>query len=227
MLRPVTTPPRPTRADFDAALLRIHGRRRAAGDDHPLALSEDPREVLAYLRQRGRTGLVQDDTGDDVVDALTLRLWLWWEGESIELWLLEAAEALGRNRKTVGGLLGIASGQGVVDRIVRKRAMLGRDQAVAAPPAASARDAEIRALAAELVGRRGEMPEEIADGFEVDTLADALPRWPAGAAPPSEGVLNAVRFLLGDLVVAVPADAPLRAVVDAGAALVGTRHVPT
>lgn len=220
----MTTPPRPTRSDYEAALRRIHDRRRAAGDDHPLALSDDPREVLAYLRQRGRNGLVVDDTGDDVTDALTLRLWLWWEGEASELWLLEAAEALGRHRKTVGAVLGLDSGQGVVDRIKRLRPKLGREQVAAAPPAASSRDAEIRALAAELVDRRGEMPEEIGDGFEVDTLADALPRWPAGAAPPSEGVLNAVRFLLGDLVDAVPAGASLRPVVDAGVALVGTRH---
>lgn len=223
----MTTPPRPTRDEYDAALHRLHARRRNAGDDHPLALSEDPREVLAYLRQRGRAGLIADATGDDVIDALTLRLWLWWEGEAAELWLLEAAEALGRNRRTVGAVLGLDSGQGMVDRIKRLRPKLGRDSVAAepAPAAAAAPDGQVRELAVALLGQRDHMPAEVADGFEVDTLTDVLPRWAPGTQPPSEGVLNAIRFLLGDLVDVVPAGTPLRAVVDAGVELVGTRAV--
>lgn len=217
----MTTPPRPTPAEYESALRRIHDRRRAAGDDHPLALSEDPRDVLAYLRRRGRAGLVVDDTGDDITDALTLRLWLWWEGEAAELWLLEAAERLGRNRKAIGAALGIKSGQGVVDRIERKRDMLGHARTAAPPPAATSRDAQIRAVAAELCARVGEMPEDVADDLHADVLADALTRWPAGGPPPTQGAVNALRFLLGDLAAAVSAGAPLRPLVDLGVELVG------
>jgi hypothetical protein len=219
----VTTPPRPSRSDCEAALRRIHERRRAAGDDHPLALSEDPREVLAYLRQRGRQGLVADTSGDDVTDALTLRLYLWWEGEATELWLLEAAEALGRNRRVIGSALGLSSGQGLKDRIERKQAMLGRVPVDAEPPRIpAAPPGRLREIAVAALAHRAEMPDEVADGFEVDQLVDLLPRWPVDADAPLAGV-NALRFLLGDLVDVVPAGTALRAIVDEGADLIGTR----
>lgn len=222
----MTTPPRPDRAAYDAALARIHDRRRRAGDDHPLALSDDPREVLAYLRQRGRGGLRTDHTGDDVTDALTLRLWLWWEGESTELWLLDAAEHLARNRKTIGAVLGLTHGQSLIDRIARLRDKLGRTQvpapAATSPAATPSRDYEIRALAAELVARRAELPEDV-DPLYLDSLADALRDWPDGAPPPRAGVLPALRLLLADLVDEVPTEVALRDLVDRGAELVGVR----
>jgi hypothetical protein len=179
--------------------------------------------VLSYLRQRGRPGLVADETGDDITDALTLRLWLWWEGEAAELWLLEAAESLGRDRRPLCERLGLRSTQGLVDRIRYGHKKFGRAPATVEPTPAPVEAARIRAIAAALVSRRGEMPEEIADGFELDTLADALTRWPPGAPPPSAGTVNALRFVLGDLAVAVPAGSALRPVVDEGVALVGTR----
>lgn len=212
-----------TRTEYDAALLRIHDRRRRAGDDHPLALSEDPREVLAYLRQRGRNGLVTDDTGDDILDALTLRLWLWWEGERTELWLLEAAEALRRKRRPFCIRLGLTHGQSLVDRLNRLRAKIGtapkRPTAVAASPL----DEMIRALAVSLAGHRSDMPEDIAEDLHLGVITDALPAWPPGAPPPTEGVLMALRFLLGDLADEIPAGTPLRAIVDRGIELVGRR----
>ncbi len=216
----MTTPPRPDRADYEAALRRIHERRRRAGDDHPLALSEDPRDVLAYLRKRGRGGLVADDTGDDIIDALTLKLWLWWEIEATEVWLLEAAEALGRNRLAVGAALGLTNGQSLVNRMTRKRAMLSPGRVATSAPAASATDDPVRALAAELVDRVHEMPDDIADDLYVEQLADALPRWASGAPPPTEGVLAALRFLLGDLAAQLAPDAPLRELVERGTQLV-------
>jgi hypothetical protein len=218
----VTTPPHPTRADYEAALHRIHDRRRRAGDDHPLALSDDPREILAYLRQRGTPGLVKDDTGDDVIDALTLRLWLWWEGESIELWLLEAAERTGRKRAVIGAGLGIRSSQGIVDRITRKRAMLGRGE-VASRAAGIADNGSVRALTVGLLGQVDAMPAEIADDLYVDDLSEMLPRWPVGAEP-GVGVVNALRFLLGQLVDAGLPPGRLAELVDAGVHLVGTRR---
>lgn len=219
----MSIPPRPTSDEYLAALERIHARRRRAGDDHPLALSEDPREVLAYLRKRGRSGLVSDDTGDDIIDALTLRLWLWWEGEAAELWLLEAAEALRRPRRPICERLGFAAGQSIVDRIRRTLALLGRTPTATTPVAASSVDGQVRALAAALVRHRGDMPDDIAEDLHLGVIADALPGWAPGTPPPTEGVLNAIRFLLGDLDDETPAGAPLRAIVDHGIELVGTR----
>ncbi len=216
----MTTPPRPDRAEYEAALRRIHGRRRRAGDDHPLALSEDPRDVLSYLRQRGRAGLIADDTGDDITDALTLKLWIWWEIEAAEVWLLEAAEALGRNRLTVGAVLGLTSGQSLVNRMNRKRATLSPGRVASSAPAASDTDDPVRALAAELVDRRAEMPADIAEDLYVEEVADALPRWARGAPPPTEGVLAALRFLLGDLAAQLAPDASLRGLVERGTQLV-------
>lgn len=226
----MTTPPRPTRDEYEDALRRIHDRRRAAGDDHPLALSEDPREVLSYLRRRGHSGLVQDDTGDDIVDGLTLRLWLWWEGEQTELWLLEAAERLKRSRRAVGETLGLTSGQGLVDRITRLRAKLRRPEHDSTTPAAATGpvDGKVRALAAALIARQDEMPEvDDEDDLRpvyLGVITDALPRWWLGE-PPSEGVLNAMRFVLGDLADTVPETASLRQLVDLGVRLIGTRTV--
>ena len=211
--------------EYAAALARIHARRRRAHDDHPDALSTDPREVLAYLRKRGRNGLIADATGDDVTDALTLRLWLWWEGEATELWLLEAAEALGRRRKDVGAVLGLTAGQSLVDRIRRTQRLFDREPVSASPVQATTRDGETREIAAALIARRDEMPDEIGDDFYADQLAAALPGWTAGDPPPTAGVLNALRFLLGDLVDVVPAGTPLRELVDRGVELVGTRSV--
>jgi len=216
--------PRPTTGEYEQALHRIHQRRRDAGDDHPLALSEDPREVLAYLRKRGRHGLIEDATGDDITDALTLRLWLYWEGEETELWLLQAAERLGRNRKRIGRVFGFTRGQSLVDRITRIMEKLGRTPATTAAVPASDNDARIRALAVALASRRGEMPPEVTEDFAIDEVADWLHNWPVGAPVPSEGALNALRFLLGALVDVIPAGAPLRDVVDLGVQLVGTRN---
>ena len=223
----MATPPRPTRQQYDEALARIHARRRNAGDDHPLALSEDPREVLAYLRKRGSKGLVADDTGDDITDALTLRLWLWWEGEATELWLLEAAEKLGRERRPIAKALGRAAGQSIIDRITRTRRLLGREKITTTPVAKTSRDDQIRAVAASLIQHRADMPADIGDDLYADQVADALPHWQPGRPAPTEGVLNALRFLIGDLLEHTQPGTVLRELADRGAELVGVRSTGT
>lgn len=189
-------------------------------------MSEDPREVLAYLRQRGRPGLVTDATGDDITDALTLKVWLWWELEATELWLLEAGEALGRRRKTIGAVLGLAEGQSLVDRIKRLRGRLRREQVTAVPVAATSRDEQIRQVAADLIAARHEIPEDIADELPLMVIAEALPSWRPDAPPRDTAVLNALRWLLGDLAAVVPAGIPLRKIVDTGIDLVGAHTIP-
>lgn len=125
MLNPMATPPRVTDRDLYAAMARIARRHRRAGDDDPQAFSDDPRDVLAYLRKLPDGRLLGNDTEHDITDGLTIRVWLWWEGEAFELRLLEAAQRTGFPRRRVAERLKIKTGQGVVDRRDRKRIMLG------------------------------------------------------------------------------------------------------
>jgi hypothetical protein len=128
-------PPRVGDAAREAAIQRIQ-RRHAADDNNDIyLLSEDPREVLRYLRKRGTSALRGDEDSHDVEDALILRLWLWWRGEEDEVWLLNAVEELGLNRRRVGAHLGVKSGQGLVDRREYKRRLLAADATADAEPA--------------------------------------------------------------------------------------------
>jgi hypothetical protein len=119
-------PPRVSDAEKDEAISRI--QRRHADDDlsYQYLLSDDPLEALSYLRRRGRQGLRGDPDGQghDVIDALTLRVWLWWRLEEHELYLLDQVDALGLNRRRVGARLGVTTGQGLVDRREYKRGLL-------------------------------------------------------------------------------------------------------
>jgi hypothetical protein len=142
-------PPEVTTAMRDEALAAIH--RRHADDDNTSThlLSDDPVEVLTYLRRRGVRELRGDEHGHDIEDALTLRLWLWWTGEAAELWLLDAAEGLGLNRRRIGARLGVRTGQGLVDRREYKRHLLaGATAADQAPPPPDATTAAQRWLEA-------------------------------------------------------------------------------
>lgn len=116
-----------------AAIGRITERRDRVDDPHRYLLNDDPREVLAYLRKHSR-GMPEDIRKADVDDGLVLRVWLWWEGETAELWLLDRAEDLGMNRRRVGARLGVTTGQGLVDRRAHKREVLAG--AAGAAPAA-------------------------------------------------------------------------------------------
>ncbi len=165
-----------------------------------------------------------DNAGDDLTDALTLTLGLWWEHLEFETWLLQAGEKLGRNRRTVGAVLGLTHGQSLVDRIGRGLKTLGRGPIASSAPAPTGHDPQIRALADALITRSGEMPQDVVDDTPFRQLADALERWPAGGPPPSEGVALALKFVLGDLDDELAADAPLRDLVTAGIDLVGARH---
>lgn len=121
----MATPPRVDPELATAALRAIAERRRAIDDPHQELLDDDPRDVLRYLRKYSGRDVPLAVRQADVEDALRLWLSLWWESAAIELWLLDRAEALNMNRRRVGAILGIQTGQGVVDRRDRLRAMLG------------------------------------------------------------------------------------------------------
>ncbi|MCE0764119.1 hypothetical protein LWC35_14540 [Pseudonocardia kujensis] len=98
-----------------AAIDRITERRRRVDDPNAWRLSEDPADVLAFLRSCSR-GMPAWVLEADVLDGLELRLRLWWLGEVAESWLLEQADRLGVPPRLVGQRLGVSTRQGVHDR---------------------------------------------------------------------------------------------------------------
>lgn len=175
----MTTPPRVSGEEAAQAFARIVRRHRKAGNDQVLSFGDDAREMLSYLRKCGTAGLLHDDESHDLEDGLTLRLWLWWEGESLELWMLDAAERLGLNRRRIGARLGVTTGQGLVDRRDRKRAMFSilgrpdekvirqekRDEQAARRAPAPPKDATTAFL--DLVDRhRDELPDEVVENLD-------------------------------------------------------------
>lgn len=153
-------------------MVRIARRHRRAGDDDPLLFSDDPRDLQIYLRRLPDRWLLGDDLSHDVTDALTIRLWLWWEGEAFELRILEAAERLKLRRRLVGEVLGIRTGQGVIDRTDRKRALFGPEgrpdekiaRAARRPPEPQPEPEPdpLWSFVLMLAARRDELPEDLA-----------------------------------------------------------------
>ncbi|MDI1462639.1 hypothetical protein QEZ54_16825 [Catellatospora sp. KI3] len=107
-------------ADAIHAIVR---RRDDVDDPHREALTQDPLEVLSYLRKYS-AGMPQWVREADVVDGLKLRVWLWWLCEEHEDWLLARSEQFGVSRAAVGEVFGIGSSQGVASRIKRKRELI-------------------------------------------------------------------------------------------------------
>jgi hypothetical protein len=119
--------------DDDAlrALESIAARRAEFNDSH---LEEyagelpDVLHVLAALRKRGNRHLTPQARQAEFADVLRLRVWLWWRANDLERWALEGAESAGANRRELGALLGIRTGQGVVDRRDRLASLFSRDR---------------------------------------------------------------------------------------------------
>jgi hypothetical protein len=101
----VPTPPPVTADQAAAAIERITDRRQRIDDPNAWRLSDDPAQVLDYLR-RYSTDVPAWVAEADVLDGLELRLRLWWLGEVAELWLLEQAQRLGVPPRRVGARLG-------------------------------------------------------------------------------------------------------------------------
>ncbi len=118
----MTTPPHVTSQQVSTALKRIHARHRAADDPHAEELTMDPAEVLAYLRKRGPHHQA-DTRAQDLYDAAALHLWLWWEHQTRERWLLDTAASLDMHMGDVGQEFGLGK-QGLRDRRDRLRALL-------------------------------------------------------------------------------------------------------
>jgi hypothetical protein len=115
----VTTPPRPAPDEVAAAIDRITSRRRRIDDPHQELLSDEPAEVLDYLRRYSGRVIPDAIQADDIADAIILRHHLWWQGEATESWLLEKADRLGIPRPQLAEMLGLRTSQGVAERRFR------------------------------------------------------------------------------------------------------------
>lgn len=241
----MATPPLVTAADAADAIRRITDRHRDANDPGQHLLTDDPRDVLRFLRGCGTKRLRSDAGRHDLEDALTLRLFLWWEGQDAEQWCLEAVETLRAGqrpdgvtvglRRRAGAVLGVGTGQGVVDRLDRLRGLLGPnrrpdEKAVRAerrecdgqlsldpaPESQGDRAEVLRAFIAAMLPYRDELPDD-AYGSLNDLRHEATP----DRATMSERTLHAeVNLLIAELRAADLSPAA-RSVVDRVVAVTG------
>jgi hypothetical protein len=189
-----------------AAIERISDRRRHIDDPNAWRLSDDPAEVLDYIR-RYSAGVPAWVAEADVLDGLELRLRLWWLGEVAELWLLEQAQRLGVPPRRVGARLGVSSRQGVHDRLRlgrRKVAVLRGEPRDNRPSGADQQKRDEEGVW--LREHRGEILAIAAAALEYTDLADEeAAEWLAEVARDlredvvSPGSVQLVRFALLDL----------------------------
>ena len=124
----MATPPRPTRAEVDAAIARIHRRHERIDDLRRSELGTEPREVIDFVLRRGRSGIPTWVGFGDHLDALILMNHCWWEDRHRELRLVTGARRNLATLSEIGARLGIKTRQGVLDYENRRRALaeLGR-----------------------------------------------------------------------------------------------------
>lgn len=202
----MATPPPVTAEQAAAAISRIAARRSAIDDPNAWRLSEDPVEVLRYLRMYS-TNIPRDVAEADVLDGLVLRMRLWWIGAEAEHWLLERARRVGISPRRLMPLLGVRTRQGLHDRLRLARSKLERltGLPVTAPPSQRDRDEdtlelrwladhreEIRAISAAALEYR-----HLADDEAADWLLDVGRDLRDGVVTP--GSLQTLRFALAEL----------------------------
>jgi hypothetical protein len=199
-------PPPVTDADAQAAIARIVERRTHIDDPHAWRLSDDPAEVLLYLRKYSGDIPVAVARAD-VHDAIVLRLRLYWLGEEAELWLLERAGRVGVPLSELGPALGVATRQAVHERLRLARRKKELFSGQPDPGLVSARDQEkhgtervwldqhreeVLALSADAVAHRHLGTDDAREW--IDEVARDLVE---SAVTP--GTFQTLRFALGDL----------------------------
>lgn len=124
----MSTPPRITALERDAAISRIDRRHRRIDDPRRSELGTEPREVIAFVLDRGPAGVPRWIAAADHLDAIVLTTWCWWEDRRTERRLLKQALLLGTSLAELGAPLGIRSRQGMRDRLDRLDALLVHDR---------------------------------------------------------------------------------------------------
>jgi hypothetical protein len=124
----VSTPPRITAVERDAAIARIDRRHARIDDPRRSELGFEPREVIAFILDRGPAGVPRWVSAADHLDAVVLSTWCWWEDRRTERRLLRQALHLGTSLAELGAPLGIRTRQGMRDRLDRLEALLTYDR---------------------------------------------------------------------------------------------------
>lgn len=124
----MATPPKTSAAERDAAIARIDRRHTRIDDPRRSELGTDPRDVLAFVLNRGPVGVPRWVAAADHADALVLWTWCWWEDRRTERRLLRQGLAAGLSLSDLGAPLGIATRQGTQDRLDRLTALLEYDR---------------------------------------------------------------------------------------------------
>jgi hypothetical protein len=120
--------PKISAVERDAAIARIDRRHARIDDPRRSELGTDPREVLAFVLNRGPVGVPRWVAAADHTDALVLWTWCWWEDRRTERRLLRQGLAAGLSLSDLGAPLGITSRQGVRDRLDRLSGLLEYDR---------------------------------------------------------------------------------------------------
>jgi hypothetical protein len=240
----MATPPRVTRAQADDAIERITERRHKVDDANLHMLTSEPAEVLNYLRRYGADPYrhlpaheAQQLREQDVMDGLLLRVWLWWEGNGAERWLLDEAGRLGMRNRRVGAPLGITSRQGIPDRRDRLRTLFSLhrvpDEKIARAERASLRSPEpqwrarhadaVLNISSVLLDHQGKFRDHEMISYWLDWLADPVDPPSPGERPKTGYVVAWCRAIetITALGVAdgVPADSPLGVALQQGRSL--------
>jgi len=175
----MTTPPRVTADQLADAVYGIHERHRRCGDQNRGELTEEPAEILSYLRKHW-TQFPDGIRCDDLDDAVVLHQWLRWEASHREMWLFDQAVYLHVNRLEFVAPFGIQSPAGFNNRRDRlhqlhdetgagrpdEKAAMSDRRLTGAPPAAdwyAANRQPMRELARLAVALEPRVDDETAD----------------------------------------------------------------
>lgn len=127
-LKPMKTPEPVTAEQAGSAATRILNRRRQIDDPHLdefIVAGHETRELIQVALKR-RRGLPDWVAEADVHDVLVLHVRQWWDWVAEDLAVLEQGERLVMNRKDVGRILNLGSGQAIPDRIQARRGQLAK-----------------------------------------------------------------------------------------------------
>lgn len=228
--------PKPDASAAHRAAERIIERRRVCDDPDRDRIPDHPFGVAQYATSH--LHIPAAVAARDIADVTIILDWQATETDKVRLASLRARTVADLSFSQLAKVLGLSRRQdaenwqtrlvAAVDERKPKREQNvrpGRRQVRVAEAIAQTHAQKLRALTVALLEQKDAMPDDVADDFYVEELEERLSRWPADMPPPSEaGVVNALRFLLGQLVDAQLPQGRLDDLTEVGVALVGVRR---
>lgn len=120
----MTTPPRVTDLEVNAALARIERRHRHLDDPCWSEAGTSPRDVFNYILSERCSRLPRAVGAADAADGAVLWARTWWQDRETERRFLRHSRHVGASLANIGARLGIRTPQGVQDRIDRLDALV-------------------------------------------------------------------------------------------------------